>query len=247
MEIQCTSCGVTGKPASIDSSGEVVAVECAECGAVNRLEEADSTGTADGGRDAQPESGSVDSDTTSQIAALRDKLEVPEPGEGPRCDKCAAKLSAESRYCERCGLDQQWTSDVTPRSIPWQQPPPGKHRQFHRAQQLWENFENGEDTERLDEFVNCVRDHELFDLGVRKLRFFLAEHPRHLEALRALETLVDELQNQAVRVRTSLEERVANSSNESWFADGCRSDMMIWIKLFFALIIWLILAVQVFW
>ena len=132
---------------------------------------------------------------------LRDdalKALIPEQGVGPRCRKCAHLLAAQAKNCSRCGLSREEADRFEPGMAPWERPPEGKEGEQEQAELLWASFAEDPDRQRLEKFVAFVRDEGLLDLGIRKLRFYLVEHPEDDQAVEHLRDLAESLQSRLI-------------------------------------------------
>ncbi|MGM0558270.1 MAG: zinc ribbon domain-containing protein [Myxococcota bacterium] len=130
----------------------------------------------------------------------KDALEamIPEPGPGPRCPKCAKKLDPDVENCARCGLNQREAMSYDEGEAPWEQPPPGKEAEYDQARLLWGALEDDWSEERLENFVDFITEAELLDIGIRRLRFHLIDHPDDELAREYLEDLAESLQSRLI-------------------------------------------------
>lgn len=127
------------------------------------------------------------------VAAL-----IPEPGPGPRCPKCGKKIEPDVVNCSRCGLNQREARELDPGELPWEQPPEGKEGEYEQAGLLWDALDDDWDADALEGFVDFIKEHELLDLGIRKLRFHLIEHPDDELAKEQLRDLAESLQSRII-------------------------------------------------
>ncbi|MFW5968190.1 MAG: hypothetical protein ACOCV2_11760 [Persicimonas sp.] len=165
-----------------------------------RLEQVSFDGETSSDRDEQLDFG----DKAQVRQWLReDALEslIPEEGDGPRCRKCAHLLEPEFDNCPRCGLDRDEAEQFAPGQAPWETPPEGKEAEQEQAELLWEAFRETGASDDLDKFVRVVREEELLDFAIRKLRFYLADHREHEGALSALRDLAGSLQSKLIVAR----------------------------------------------
>jgi hypothetical protein len=124
---------------------------------------------------------------------------IPESGDGVRCRKCARLLPADAENCARCGLNRREAERYAPGEAPWEQPPADKEAEHEQAMLLWDAFADAPDDEAsLDKFVDFVRDEGLLDTGVRKLRFYLVDHPDDTRAVDHLRDLAESLQSKLI-------------------------------------------------
>ncbi|MFB6264086.1 MAG: zinc ribbon domain-containing protein [Bradymonadaceae bacterium] len=226
MKFQCSNCGHTGAADDVRSTEEGVEVVCAECGTAEPLE---TRGDAEneGGEGASPPSSvsatgvgpdteealeafgpEPDDDRSAPLAGVVEEPTenlIPDPGEGPRCPKCAALVSEAAEHCPRCGLDLAEGRSYDDGEAPWEEPPRGKEGERRRALELWEAFEDEPGAERLETFVEFARDEQLVELGVRRLRFYLAENPDDREAADAVASLVEEMNSRVAAAKARAE------------------------------------------
>jgi hypothetical protein len=123
---------------------------------------------------------------------------VPEPGPGPRCPKCAKRLDPDVDNCTRCGLNQREARSYDDGEAPWERPPRGKEGEYEQATLLWQSLEEDWSEERLSNFVDFIKETELLDLGIRRLRFHLIEHPDDQLAREYLRDLAESLQTRLI-------------------------------------------------
>lgn len=206
MEIRCDNCSHVGPAAEVRPGADGVVLVCENCQHENVLDmgEARESGAA-----APAVSAPAASRSTSTAPSESDEVRmwlredalqalIPEQGVGPRCRKCAQLLPAEADNCSRCGLNRREAERHEPGMAPWERPPAGKESEQEQAELLWGSFEEDPDTQRLEKFVAFVRDEGLLDLGIRKLRFYLVEHPEDGEAVERLRDLAESLQSRII-------------------------------------------------
>jgi hypothetical protein len=132
---------------------------------------------------------------------LRDdalKALVPEAGAGLRCRKCARLVDASAEHCSRCGLSLREAEAHGPGEAPWEQAPVSKESEFEQAKLLWESFADNPSEQAFEKFVEFVRTEELLDLGIRRLRFHLVDHPDDESAVAHLRDLAESLQSRLI-------------------------------------------------
>lgn len=214
MEIRCDKCGHVGPAAEVNASDDGVTLVCENCGRENRLDvdihasdgdepaldDASGAMTGRGGRARGDEPVDFADADRARRWLREDALEalVPEPGEGPRCRKCAHLLSPKSDHCPRCGLDAREAEQYAPGQAPWETAPEGKAEAQARAARLWEAFRDEPSDEDLDAFVEFSREEDLLDFAIRKLRFYLVDRPDDEAALERLRDLAGSLQSRLI-------------------------------------------------
>ena len=123
---------------------------------------------------------------------------IPVQGDGPRCRKCAHLLSPVDEHCRRCGLNIADSHRYAEGDAPWEKAPRGKEAAFEQATLLWASANEQWSDERLDKFADFIREERLNELGIRLLRFRLAEHPDDMRAVAHLQELVSMMQSRVV-------------------------------------------------
>lgn len=154
------------------------------------------------------ESGGFDDSTAPEAELDADEtLErlVPETGQGRRCPKCANLLPEHAENCTRCGLSLAEAADYAPGEAPWERPPAGKADAQRHAGTLWQDVEETPNAENLERFVSYVRDEGLFEYGIRRLRFYLVEHPDDEAVVQALADLASGMESRLVASRARAE------------------------------------------
>ncbi len=181
---------------------------CANCGHGNPVE-LGSSAPAESVRPAtKPTSGETAPKETKQPDWLDDELRarlVPERGEGLRCPKCLHLLADHEVVCARCGLDTERGRRFAPGAAPWEQPPPGKEPEFEQAELLWSSALENRSDDSLEKFVSFVREEGLTELGVRRLREWLVDHPDDEQAIRWLEEIAASFQARIMVARAQAE------------------------------------------
>lgn len=188
MEIRCENCQHVGAAEVVSDASGVVLV-CANCSHHNAL------GLPAGS--AVAASIPAAASTTSREPFLqKDALLrlMPEPGPGPRCQKCAHKLREEESHCPRCGLAREEGERYERGFAPWDSPPDGKEEVHEQAALLYKALAANPSEENLTKFATFVRDEGLLEYGVRQLRFFVVEHPDVEGGQRYLEELASSFQ-----------------------------------------------------
>lgn len=130
---------------------------------------------------------------------------IPETGAGARCPKCAKLLSSEADNCVRCGLDLEEARNYDEGEAPWEGPPPDDDGAFERAEQIWEKFTDEREVEKLDRFVEFADERGLYEMAIRRVRFYLVDRPEDEAARDALEELVSGVQTQIASARAKAE------------------------------------------
>ena len=143
-------------------------------------------------------------DLTLEKEQALDRL-VPDRGPGLRCPKCAKLQRADAENCERCGLHLDEARQYDDGEAPWEQPPSGKDAEFERAQLLWSAYEESGDPDDLADFVGFVSEHMFYEMAIRRLRFYLVDHPEDAAAHEALGELASGVQSQIVAARAQAE------------------------------------------
>ena len=188
MEFRCESCGEVGVAAEVRAVSQGVALVCANCAHVNV---AATSKAPNAESEATPETdGSVELDMTTAMPSVEGL--IPVPGEGERCQKCAQLLDDEEAHCPQCGLSKEAAEKYAPGEAPWEMAPPGLEAQKEKADRAWRDWKLGDGA--IDEFVDTVLDGGLIDYGLRKIQFYLVEHPQHPDAIKALQRLAEQLE-----------------------------------------------------
>lgn len=226
VELECAECGATSPldvedeedDAAEESASESEGDGAAEGAAPERPPESDAFEAAadvsdrgSGGRATFDAADSGGTSSASESQTLRvpneeavDRL-VPETGPGLRCPKCAKLLPADADNCVRCGLDLAEGRAYDDGEAPWEQPPAGDEGEFERAQLLWETFAEEGDAGKLEEFVEFVEEENLYETAIRKIRFYLVDHPDDDAVHEALRELVAGVQSQLQSARAKAE------------------------------------------
>jgi hypothetical protein len=131
---------------------------------------------------------------------------VPDPEADRRCPKCATPVASPRReHCADCGLNLEEARSYEEGRAPWEQPDPGREEVFEEARRLWERAVEDHTEEAFEAFVDHVRTHTLFGLGIRKLRFHLVDHPDDEMAVDALRSMASGMEAKMVAARTRAE------------------------------------------
>jgi hypothetical protein len=205
-----------------------VALICASCGHANELDVGASlaAGEATGGEQAAPAAGragapghqlSIDEVVARARAERVEEPEedwlsedamaqlMPEPGDGPRCRKCAALMAPAQEHCSRCGLGVSDARRFAPGQAPWELAPLGSERAHDQMMLLWEAAREDWGAERAANFAEFARDEGLHDHAIRLLRFWLVEHPGDPIAQEHLRELAVRVQSRAIIARAQAE------------------------------------------
>lgn len=202
MEIRCSSCGHVGPASSIANTEAGIELICAHCGHANSLAVPPAQPTPTPVEKAKPPK----NDWLSGEALER---LIPTPGPGPRCQKCATLLNLSEDSCRRCGLAND-AAKYALGEAPWEAPAPGKEAATAQALLLWGSVEDNPHDDNLRKFFDFALHEELLELGIRRLRFFLVDHPEHELAVSQLKTLAQSFQAKALVVRAQAEVRADN-------------------------------------
>lgn len=202
MEIRCSRCGHLGAAGSIANTAAGVELICAHCGHANTLDVPK----------APAKLAEVARQQTNDEWLSLDALQrlVPERGAGPRCQKCAALLDARGGTCARCGLNDEEAQRFAPGEAPWERPPAGKEDVTAQAMLLWGSVEENATDENLQKFHDFVIAEQLLELGIRRLKFFLVDHPGHVLATTHLQEVAQSFQAKAIVARAHAEVRADN-------------------------------------
>jgi len=167
---------------------------------------------------------------------------VPETGPGLRCPKCAKLLLPGAENCVRCGLDIAEARTHDKGEAPWEQPPAGDDGEFARAERLWETFAEEGDAERLGEFVEFVEKEHLYEMAIRRIRFYLVDHPDDDAVLDALRELVGGVQSQlrSARAKAEVDAEELNEEIQSFQRKLILAVLGLWL-------ISVLIFVYVFW
>jgi hypothetical protein len=216
VEIRCDNCSHVGPAAEVRPGAGGVVLVCENCEHENVLDVGETTKNAEASDASKAEipqtaeldaphkepagAGSFESNDQVRMWLREDALKalIPEPGVGPRCRKCAQLLSPHADNCTRCGLNRDEAERHAPGEAPWERAPQGKESEKEQAELLWESFAEDPSSQSLQKFVDFVRDEGLLDLGIRKLRFYLVDHPDDDEAVGHLRDLAESLQSKLI-------------------------------------------------
>ena len=206
MEFRCPHCDHIGPAAEVQPGEDGVDVVCESCASSSPLEterEArDETESPDDSAEIPdiPSKQSIESDLSGDTSTSSTRTDhrnvtsipedvvdelVPDPEADRRCPKCARSYE-EGR-------------------APWEQPDPGREEVFEEARRLWERAVEDHTEEAFEAFVDHVRTHTLFGLGIRKLRFHLVDHPDDEMAVDALRSMASGMEAKMVAARTRAE------------------------------------------
>ncbi|RDV39447.1 hypothetical protein DV096_02430 [Bradymonadaceae bacterium TMQ3] len=235
MEIRCEACKDVGPAAEVRAGTGGMELICAGCGHANLLQVAgapevsvdaqsrDGDASPAPGPIARAAAGSISTSpnhanpasTVAPGASLAEGVVeaamarlIPVPGAGPRCPKCA-HLVAGSEHCERCGLSQNEAGRYGPGQAPWEDAPAGKEDAFLQLNAAWARAEDG-DVQAMGEFAELAVGQGLVEAGIRRVRFYLVDHPDDPGALDALRRLASALQ---ARVTIAASQAAASAEN----------------------------------
>ena len=203
MEIRCNECQHLGPAAEVLSGPEGVELVCANCGFHNKL--AVSAPTSAPAPDpstptpASPRPASAPQQAEQAWLKREAFLKLaPEPGDGPRCRKCAHLLAPEEDFCPRCGLARSQGERYAFGNAPWDQAPEGREAVFEQATLLARVLRDNPTAENLYKFGDFARDEDLLEYGVRQLRFFIVENPDFPGSLELLEDLASRFHSRII-------------------------------------------------
>jgi hypothetical protein len=215
MEIRCAQCGHLGNAKEIRPRPDGMVLVCARCGHEHIL----SVGGEASAAPAAPVTPALPTATSAKperdiwLTPQAMKRLVPEPGDGPRCRKCAHLLDPDEDNCARCGLDIVESRRWPEGEAPWERAPRGSEAEFERAELLWRAAEASWDAESVAKFADYARDSGLHEMAIRHLRFRLVDSPDDAIALGHLKVLADALQSRYV-VAKAREEMSAQAFSE---------------------------------
>lgn len=250
VHVVCSQCGAES-PLDVEASGEDEGDD--------RLEEASEMArAADGVADSSGPSDTFDSKASSKNGPSDSGLEsedemrlsekkaldrlVPTQSDGSRCPKCAKPVSEDLTHCPRCGLDLREASRYEEGEAPWEQPPPGQEEAHERAHLLWEAFAEEDDPANLDRFVDFVEEEGLYEMGIRRLRFYLVDRPEFEPALDALRQLAVGVQSRiaSAQAKAEVNAEALNEDIQDLKRKLIGAVIVVWILA-------LVLFVQIFW
>ncbi len=240
MEFRCPHCEHIGPAAEVRPGEEGVEVVCESCSVASPLEgdvsehdgsndeltdpsserdinldelEADRNRARDGSGLGASEPGGPTNVASIPEEAL-DEL-VPEPDADHRCPKCASPLPGSgAEHCAECGLNLEKAERYDEGDAPWERPDPGREDDFEEAHRLWDEATSESEDTTFQSFVEHVRAHGLFGLGIRKLRFYLVDHPDDHEAIEALRELATGMEARIVAARAEAEAEAEELQDE---------------------------------
>ncbi len=224
MEFRCQACRHLGPAASVEERDGTVGAVCESCGTWSPLTGgSQSADSVDSGGSDSPEQTAETPPATDEHDYRKIKQSLrPEPGEGPRCPKCAHLLETGADNCPRCGLNLERAAAYDAGEAPWETPPEGLEDAHERAEHLWETArseaknrdDGGFDPESLEAYVQHVSERNLLEFAVRRLRFYLADHPNDEHALEALDELAGRLQDKVAVAEARVESDTEDFSEE---------------------------------
>jgi RNase P subunit RPR2 len=200
-----TASPAEARPKRVEPSLAAAPAEAASVGGFRKSGEIDidrarAFANAEKARNRQSEASYIEEISEKMMERL-----IPEQGEGARCRKCAHLLDPSDTNCRRCGLDIAESHRYAEGDAPWERPPKGQEAAFEQAMLLWASVSEQWSEERLDNFAAFVREEKLYELGIRLLRFRLAEHPEDRRAVAHLQELVSMMQSRVVVARAQAE------------------------------------------
>ena len=214
MEIRCDTCDHVGAPSGVlpGADGGVVMV-CASCGAQNAVRLTDELARDEAPAPKRhveptslpPKANSSDGaeETKPDLAQTAFERLIPERGEGFRCPKCIRIITPDFEHCPYCGLQlsegvRHARGSDSPWSAPWERAPEGKDSEVEQANLLWAVTEDDPSELNFDYFVDFTDEHELWELQIRRLRWFLVDHPDHESALSHLRSVANAFQSRVI-------------------------------------------------
>lgn len=233
MEIRCSQCGHVGPAGSVRPGANGIELICSQCGHANVLEvEAQSAPEGPAPVAATPVPSVAPSPPPEERLdpELLARL-IPESGSGLRCRKCAHLLDPDLDNCSRCGLGVLDGQRFGPGQAPWERAPKGMRASWEQAELLWQAAEEEFSEERVERFIEHILDKEFHELAIRKLRFWLAEHPDDELALRHLKRVAARMQGRVVVAQAAAE------TSAQAFNDGvgrARSALIVLTAVFWA-------------
>ena len=240
MEIRCEECEHVGPAARVVPIASGVELVCANCGHHNALSVGEPQKRPPPIARSAPAERSGEVDASWLKAGALERL-VPETGDGPRCRKCAQLLRGADN-CSRCGLDAREAERYPPGEEPWERAPESvDDGSYEQATLLWKTVEENPTDDNLTKFVNFSRDEDLLEYSIRRLRFFLVDHPHHARASEHLVELAESFQAQMIVARAKAEVRADNIEH----ATGRIRRALLWMTFVIFTSIFLLFAVQV--
>lgn len=231
MDFRCSNCEHVGPAVDVRQTPDGVVLVCENCEHPNVLDVATAvdaedspTGSQVDFRPAAPTSAVGEDDSVWLKQGALKRL-VPEPGDGPRCRKCARLLRSHEQHCARCGLSVAEAESYPEGEAPWERPPAGKEAEQEQASLLWKALRDNPTDENLSKFVGFVREEELLEYGVRKLRLFLIDHPEDDAAVDFLRELASSFQARIVVAQAKAQIRADDFVQKT----GRFKQILLWI------------------
>lgn len=240
MEFRCEKCQHVGPAAQSLMTSDGVVLVCENCGHASMLAISK----------AAPTSTSASAPTSTAAPTSRPAAQtfadeafarfLPEPGDGPRCPKCAHLVAADDEFCGRCGLQLDDAYKFPPGHAPWERPPAGKEAAWEQARLLWSALEDRWDDERFERFAGFIREYDLHDFAARRLRFRLIQHPDDPNALALLREIAGSMHS---RMMVAKAQAQASSAEFSDVTQRARN-VLLWTSLVFWLMILVVLLTR---
>ncbi len=217
MEIRCAECEHVGPAASVAPSAAGVALVCENCGHENLLsvpnapaDSAEATPAVPVTPTPRPARSPADVSADGWLTKGALERLIPEVGAGGRCKKCAQLLPNYEENCPRCGLSMAESFPFKDGEAPWERAPAGMEAAFDQASLLWNSVADNPTDDNITKFAEFVREEELLEFGIRKLRFFLVDHVGHDAATQELKRLAGSFQAKMIVARAKAELRADN-------------------------------------
>lgn len=178
--------------------------------------------------------------TTSKEVAVDDWIHSealqrlrPIPWDGERCRKCAHPVHDLQGYCERCGLGVQESLRYGPKEAPWEQAPAGQEERFEQSELLWSAFDASQSSQDLKKYVDFCIAEDFLEVAIRRLRFYLVDHPEDSVALASLNELGSRFQSRIIVAQAQAKVSAEN------FTDDIRKYRTLLVG--FNVVFWLII------
>jgi len=221
VEFRCQACRHLGPADSVEERDGTVGAVCESCGTWSPLTGGSGPTESEGSTSAEQATETPPATDERDYRKIKQSLR-PEPGEGPRCPKCAHLLESGADNCPRCGLNLARAATYDAGEAPWETPPDGLEDAHKRAEQLWETArteaddreDGGLEPDSLEAYVQHVSERNLLEFAVRRLRFYLADHPDDEHALGALDELAGRLQDKVAVAEARVESDAEDFSEE---------------------------------